>query len=326
MKRNLFAAALGAAALAGGAAFAEYPERPIQMVIPFSAGGATDLSARAIAGPLGQVVPQPIVLTNRVGAGGATGSVAVKDADGDGYTMLFARVGSHTVNPAMNPNLPYSLDDFRFVGVYEINPVICAVSADSDIESMDQLVQQVNDAPGTVLYTSSGVGTLLHIAAVMVLDAWGVEDPIEQTVHLPMDGGGVAATAVFQGTATFICTNSSALASFINNGQLRPLLVTTPERLEGFEDVPTVGELGYPELEQLVGWTGVAGPADLSDEAAEAWQDWLAQAVEDEGFQNFMRQAGSQVRLMSPQESVDFVQQQYETFRNLVVELDLEIE
>ena len=91
---------------------AEYPERPITMVIAYGPGGATDISARTIAEPLGKAVPQPLLMVNRTGAGGATGSVSVKNAKNDGYTMIFARVGSHTVNPAMKETLPYTLDDF----------------------------------------------------------------------------------------------------------------------------------------------------------------------------------------------------------------------
>lgn len=306
-------------------AMAEYPERPIQLVIPYGAGGATDLSARALTTALTPKINEPIVLVNRTGAGGATGSVSVANAEGDGYTMLAARVGSHTVSPAMKATLPYTLEDFRFVGVYEINPVACAVAADSDIKSMEDLVRKTKEEPGTVSFSSSGVGTLLHIAAVMVLDSFGIENPLEQATHLPMSGGGEAATAVLQGTATFVCTNSSALAGFVANGQLRPIMVTTSEPVTGF-DAPSAASLGHEELEELVGWTGIAGPDDLTDEAAEAWGKWLAEAVKDEGFLKFMDQAGSQVRLMSPEESLAFVNKQYETFRRLVDQLDMRVE
>ena len=325
MKKTMLAAAFGALVAGAAPALAEYPERAIQLIIPYGAGGATDLSARALANALTPTLSEPLILVNRVGAGGATGSVMAANAEGDGYTMLAARVGSHTVSPAMKATLPYALEDFRFVGVYEINPVVCAVKAGSDIGSMDDLVGAIGADPGYVSYSSSGVGTLLHIAAVMVLDSFGVKDPLEATTHLPMSGGGEAATAVLQGTATFVCTNSSALASFVANGQLKPILVTTPEPLEGF-DAPTAASLGHEGLEELVGWTGIAGPADLSDEAAEAWRGWLAKATRDEAFIKYMKQAGSQIRLMSPEESLAFVDKQYETFRGLVDELDMRIE
>jgi tripartite-type tricarboxylate transporter receptor subunit TctC len=264
-------------------------------------------------------------MVNRTGAGGATGSVAVANAEPDGYTMLFARVGSHTVNPAMKATLPYTLDDFRFVGVYEINPVACAVRQQSDIRSMDDLIARVKENPGTVSFSSSGVGSLLHLAGAMVLDQFGVEDPLTNAIHIPMGGGGEAATAVLNGTATFICTNSSALASFVKNQQLRPLMVTTAEPVEGF-DAPSAADLGKPELEQLVGWTGIAGPDGLPDEVAAKWQAWMATAVGDETFVSQMEARGSRIQLMDPQQSQDFIQRQYEVFRKLVDDLGMRIE
>jgi tripartite-type tricarboxylate transporter receptor subunit TctC len=320
----LAAAGLAAAAVHGPAA-AEYPERAITMVIPYGAGGATDISARTIAEPLGAQVSQPLLMVNRTGAGGATGSVSVSNAEPDGYTMLFARVGSHTVNPAMKATLPYTLDDFAFVGVYEINPVVCAVTPDSGISSMEDLVAKVKAEPGTVSFSSSGVGSLLHIAGAMVLSSFGVEKPLDDAIHIPLKGGGEAATAVLAGTATFICTNSSALSSFVANGQLTPILVTTDEPVPGF-DAPSASSLGHPELAQLVGWTGIAGPAGLPDEVKAKWRDWMATATSDPKFTSAMQAMGSQIRLMDPEESNTFIQGQYETFRALVDQLDMRIE
>lgn len=317
---------LGAAVLGFTATTAladDYPTRPINMVIPYGAGGATDISARTIAEPLGNAVGKPLVMANVTGAGGATGSVTVQNAKGDGYTMLFARVGSHSVNPAMKATLPYTLDDFRFVTVYEINPVACAVKVGSGIDSMEDLVAKVNE--GGVSYSSSGVGSLLHLAAVMVLNEFGVENPLEKAIHIPQKGGGAAATAVLNGTASFLCTNSSAIASFISNGQLKPILVTTAEPITGF-DAPTAADLGKPALHQLVGWTGIAGPDDLPDDVAKKWGDWMAAATEDEKFRSTMEARGSIIELMNPEDANAFIQGQYNTFRKLVDELGMRIE
>ncbi|MFK5980394.1 MAG: tripartite tricarboxylate transporter substrate binding protein [Rhizobiaceae bacterium] len=304
-------------------AFAEYPERPIKMVIPYGAGGATDISARSIAAPLGEAVGKPLVMANITGAGGATGSVAVQNAKNDGYTMLFARVGSHSVSLAMKAVMPYTLDDFRFVTVYEINPVACAVTPASGITSMEELIAKVRE--GGVSYSSSGVGTLLHLAAVMVLDEFGIENPLEAVTHIPQKGGGAAATAVLNGTTTFLCTNSSALAGFVANGQLVPLLVTTAEPVEGF-DAPTSADLGKPALQQLVGWTGIAGPDDLPDEIAAKWGDWMKAATQDATFLKTMQGRGSIIKLMSPKDANAFILEQYETFRTLVDKLRMRIE
>ncbi|SDE07562.1 Bug family tripartite tricarboxylate transporter substrate binding protein [Limimaricola pyoseonensis] len=317
--------ALGALSMIAFAnvAQAEYPERPVNMVIPYGAGGATDISARLIAEPLGTAVGKPLVMANITGAGGATGSVSVQNASPDGYTMLFARVGSHTVSPAMKATLPYTLDDFRFVTVYEINPVACAVNARSDIETMDDLIAKAKSEG--VSYSSSGVGTLLHIAAAMVLNEFGIEDPTTSATHIPQKGGGGAATAVLNGTADMVCTNSSTLASFVKNGQLRPLLVTTEEPIPGF-DAPTAVELGKPALTQLVGWTGIAGPDDLPDEVVEKWGGWMETATSDAEFRDALTANGSIIELMSPAEAQEFIQTQYETFRGLVDKLGMRVE
>jgi tripartite-type tricarboxylate transporter receptor subunit TctC len=324
LARSAAALALGLTSLAATAAHAEYPERPITMVIAYGPGGATDISARTIAAPLGKIVPRPILMVNRTGAGGATGTVTVKNAAPDGYTMIFARVGSHTVNPAMKETLPYTLDDFRFVGVYEINPVACAVKADSDIKSMEDLAERVKANPGTISYSSSGVGSLLHLAGVMALREFGIANPVQDMIHIPLKGGGAAATAVLAGTATFICTNSSALASFVKNQQLRPLMVTTAEPVVGF-DAPTAAQLGKPNLHKLVGWTGIAGPKGLPDAVAEKWREYMAKATTDKDFLEKMTSRGSVIQLMDPEASQTFIQEQYEIFRKLVDDLGMRI-
>lgn len=305
------------------ASWAEYPERPINMVIPYGAGGATDISARTIAEPLGDAVGKPLIMANITGAGGATGSVAVQNANADGYTMLFARVGSHSVNPAMKATLPYTLDDFRFVTVYEINPVACAVTPASGITTMDELIAKVAD--GGVTYSSSGVGSLPHLASAMVLKEFGVKNPLTDATHIPQKGGGAAVTAVLNGTATFLCTNSSALASFVANKQMVPLLVTTAEPVVGF-DAPTANSLGKDSLNKLVGWTGIAGPDDLPDDVASKWGEWMTAATQDAKFKETMTARGSVIRLMDPVEANEFIQGQYEAFRTLVDELGMRIE
>jgi len=324
MKKSIKMITTAAAlALLSTAAHAEYPERAVKMVIPYGAGGATDISARTIAEPLGAEVGKALVMANVTGAGGATGSVTVQNAKADGYTMLFARVGSHSVNPAMKATLPYTLDDFRFVTVYEINPVACAVAPSSGITSMDELIAKVNE--GGVSYSSSGVGSLLHLAGAMVLKEFGVENPLEAAVHIPQKGGGAAATAVLNGTATFLCTNSSALASFVANKQLIPLMVSTPEPVVGF-DAPTANELGKPNLNQLVGWTGIAGPDDLPDDVAARWGEWMSAATSDAQFNESMSARGSVIEYMNPEEANEFIQGQYNVFKALVDELGMRIE
>jgi tripartite-type tricarboxylate transporter receptor subunit TctC len=159
----------------------------------------------------------------------------------------------------------------------------------------------------------------------MVLSEFGVEDPLNQTTHIPQKGGGEAATAVLNGTVTFLCTNSSAISNFVANKQLVPLMVTTKEPVDGF-DVPTAADLGKPALHQLVGWTGIAGPAGLPDDVAAKWGEWMNVAAEDAKFVETMTSLGSVIDVMSPEDANSFIQTQYQTFKKLVDDLGMRIE
>lgn len=303
----------------------EYPEKPITLVAPYGPGGASDLASRTLASTIPQYLGQPVLVVNRTGAGGVTGSNYVFNAKPDGYTVLLARIGSHTVSPAMK-NIPYQHDEFTYLGLLEVNPVICATSVDKPYEDLDDLLEAIKANPGSVSYSSAGVGTLLQVAAVMVMDMAGIENATTAAIHVPYKGGGAAATAAITGQVDFICTNSSALMSGLQGGELRPLLVTTPERLDDVPEAPTVSELGYPEMEVLVGWSGVAGPPDLPQEVVDAWADALQQVKEDDSWNRLVTQLGSVPRILPPNETVEFVNEQYRVFRDLVDRLDMRIE
>lgn len=317
--------AAGVLLIAGSsAALADYPKRPISLVIPFGSGGATDISARVLTQAVSKYASRPVVIVNREGAGGAVGSANVANSKPNGYTMLAVRAGSQAVGPAMKTDLPYSLDDFTFVGIYELNPIVCAANTSTGISSMADLVEQIEAKPGAHAYTSSGVGSMQQLASIMILDAFGVENPLDKTVHLPMRGGGGAATSILNGSGSFLCENSSVIVNFIEAGQLVPLLVTSKERLPGI-DAPTAAELGHPELEVLLGWTGIAGPQDLDNSAMTAWSEWLSKAAEDPQFIEKMGALGSEVVSWGPEETRSFIDTQFDAFVKLVDKFDMRI-
>lgn len=315
------AAVLGFATMAK----AEYPDKKITLVVPYGAGGATDRAANIIKTIGAKYLPKSIYIAHRTGAGGAVGSYLVANAKPDGYTMMVARVGSHTVNPAMKARLPYVIDDFRYVGVFEINPVVCATSPKSGIKTMDALIEAVKASPGKLTYSSSGVGSMLHLAAPLVLDAFDVKEAARAATHLPFRGGGEAATQVANGNATFICTNSSSIIDRIRSGTLVPLMVTTKERVKDI-DAPTAAELGHPELGVLVGWSGIAGPKELTEEAFAAWSKWLEQITADKDFKSSMQNLGSIPTFKSPTDSILFIKQQHGVFDDLVRRLGMRVE
>ena len=157
------------------------------------------------------------------------------------------------------------------------------------------------------------------------LSSFARKDPLKAAIHVPFKGGGNAATAALTGQVDFVCTNSSALMSGILGGKLRPLMVTTPKRLGEIPDTPTVRELGLPNLEVLVGWSGIAGPPNLPQAVADKWAAALQKVKGDKSWNRLTTRLGSVPRILTPAETRTFVETQYKVFSDLVQRLDMRI-
>ncbi|MBX2839020.1 MAG: tripartite tricarboxylate transporter substrate binding protein [Gammaproteobacteria bacterium] len=316
--------AMAGSLLFGGVVMAdEYPSRPITLVIPYGPGGAADLSARLIAGNAPSTLGQSILPVNKAGAAGVTGSNFVINSKKDGYTLLSARVGSQMGVPAMNKTIPYKWDDFTVIGMTELNPFILTVSADSPYQTFADFEKAVKEGV-ELTYSSAGVGTLLHIATAVMADAMGA-DP-EKLTHVPYKGGGKARTAVVSGAVDFSWGNLSASAGALAAGQLRALAVTTKERFETIPDVPTASEVGYPNLEQIIGWSAIYGPPDLPDEVVAKWTETLNQLNENAAWLKLTKGLGNIVSIMGPEETKAFVEKQYVVFDEAINKLGMRIE
>lgn len=325
-KRNILSVAVAVVGslLLSSTAFAEdYPSRPITLVIPYGPGGAADLSARLIAGNAPSTLGQSILPVNKAGAAGVTGSNFVINSKKDGYTLLSARVGSQMGVPAMNKTIPYKWDDFTVIGMTELNPFILTVSPDSPYKTFADFEKAVKDGV-ELTYSSAGVGTLLHIATAVMADAMGA-DP-EKLTHVPYKGGGKARTAVVSGAVDFSWGNLSASAGALAAGQLRALTVTTKERFNTIPDVPTASEVGYPNLEQIIGWSAIYGPPGLPDDVVSKWTDTLRQLNENAAWLKLTKGLGNIVSIMGPEETKAFVEQQYDVFDAAINKLGMRIE
>ena len=301
----------------------EYPERPITVVIPYGPGGAADLSARLIAGSAPTYLEQPVLPINKAGAAGVTGSNFVLNAKPDGYTLLSARVGSQMGVPAMNKTIPYKWDDFMILGMLELNPFVLIVNPDSDYKTFADLEKAVKDGV-ELTYSSAGVGTLLHIATAVMIDAMGA-DP-DKFTHVPFKGGGKARTAVVSGAVDFSWGNLSASISAMESGQVTALAVTTDERFAAIPDIPTVSEAGYPTLEKIIGWSAMYGPADLPEDVVAKWVNTLEQLKEDRGWLRLTKGLGNIVQIMNPEDTKAFVEDQYNVFNDAIEKLGMTIE
>ena len=308
--------------LSVGTALAAYPTKPVTLVSPYGPGGAADLAARTIAGTAPTYLGNGILVVNRTGAAGVTGSTSVVKGKKDGYTLLLARVGSQAAVPAINRRIPYKWDEYTFLGLLELNPFVLVVNADSPYKTLDD-VKNAAKSGNKLSYSSAGVGTLLHVAMVMTLDQFGL--PQKSMKHVPYKGGGKAAAALVGGHVDMMFQNLSGVIGNIQAGNLRALAVSTPERIASIKDVPTVAEAGYPGLETIVGWSGVWGPPGLPDEVVTKWVDVLDKLKIDKAWNKLTKGLGSVPYIQNPTDTKAFVQKQYETFKELTERLDMTI-
>ena len=305
------------------AAFAEYPDRPITIVVPYGPGGAADLSARLIAGSAPAYLGQPVLAVNKTGAAGVVGSNFVVNAPADGYTLLSARVGSQMGVPAMNKTIPYKWDDFTMLGLIERNPFVLVVSPDSGIKSLAEFEAKIK-AGEEMSYSTAGVGTLLHTGVAVMANAMGAD--FEKLIHVPYKGGGKARAAVVAGQVDFSFQNLSAAAGAIEAGQLIALVVSTPDRQKIIADVPTAAEVGHPNIEMVIGWSAIYGPPNLPDDVVNKWVDTLQKLKDDRGWNKMTKSLGNIVDIRSPADTRAYVAAQYEAYDEALMKLGLRIE
>ena len=250
------------------------PDRPISLVIPFSAGGSTDAMARLIAEPMGRHLGQTIVVENVTGASGNIGAAKVAHATADGHTALFAHVGVLSVNQYLYDTTGFdSIRDFAPVGLVCTNPMALLVSAKSGIETLPQLVER--SRKGDLKIATSGNGSTLHLAAEQFLEATGGH------AHLiPYRGGAPAVNDLLAGVVDMLVEQAFSAIPNSRSGQAKALLVTGPKRLPALPDVPTAAEAGLPGITIEI-WNAIVLPRAVPAPVSAAWQAALAVGLAD---------------------------------------------
>ena len=237
-------------------AAATYPTRPIRIIDPFPPGGPSDIVNRAINQRFSEALGQPVVIDNRAGAAGIVGTEIVAKAAPDGYTLLLGPSGALTIQPTLNPKLPYDPQrDFEPVSQLTSGPQVIAVNPGVPAKSVQELVALAKAKPGQLNYASGGAATANHLAMELFKLAAGVD-----VVHLPYKGTGPALTAVLGGEAQMIISALLAALPHVKSGKLRALAVTSTTRSTAVPDLPTASESGLPRFETS-SWHGVLVPA-----------------------------------------------------------------
>jgi tripartite-type tricarboxylate transporter receptor subunit TctC len=253
-----FAVVILAVLFSGGNASAEYPERNVTVVVPFPAGGASDTTARLVAGKMSERLKKTFIVENRGGANGALGATAVVQASPDGYTLLVGSIGVFAINPALIKDLKYDpLKDFDLLSVVVRTPNVLVVNPAVPAKSVAELISYLKADPGKVTFASSGIGSSDHLTAALF---WQKTDTTG--LHVPYRGGGPAINDLIAGHANASFQNLGAVAQQIKAGTLRALAVTSEKRSETLPDVPTMAEAGVKDL-NVYSWQAAAAPKGL---------------------------------------------------------------
>jgi tripartite-type tricarboxylate transporter receptor subunit TctC len=315
-------ALVAALALAWSQALAQgYPSKPITFIIPFAAGGDSDLSGRNVGQHASKYLNnQPIVPVNRTGASGVIGAMAVRNAPADGYTLLVARIATHAIVPALESKVPYKWDDWTMLSLIEVNPYVCFVKGDSPYRTAAELIDAIRANPGKLNFSTAGVGTSQNMAAQYLMTLAGLTK--DHAVGIHYKGGGEVTTAVLGGQVQFACNNAPTVIPQVRAGALRALFVT-PVRLAELPDVPSAREAGYPDMEKIVGWTALMGPPGLPKEVVDKWVDVFARLAKDPDWQSGNARLGGIAAIRSPADTERFVREQYELYDKLVTSLGI---
>jgi len=295
----------GAAALLASPAFAQsFPTRPITLVVPFAAGGSTDVVARIVGQKMSEILGQQVVIENRAGAGGNIGAAAVAKAAPDGYTILMGTISTHTLNPIMGKTKPYDpVKDFAPISLLVNVPNVLVVHASLGVNNVQELVALLKKEPGKHSYASSGNGTPLHVSGELFKRMTGTD-----IQHVPYRGAGPAMNDLVGGQIKIMFDNLPASAPFIRQGQIKALAVTVKERVPGF-DIPSMAEAGLKDYETY-SWNALFAPANTPADVIARLNAAANAAIKDPAVQSRLRELSAVTVGSTPEQLAEHVKRE----------------
>ena len=281
------ALACGLVVAAPQARAAEYPTRAIKLVVPYPAGGPTDVLGRMVGEYLSRDLKQPVVIENKAGAQGAIGADAVAHAEADGYTLLFTPSSVLELNPLLYKKLSYDPDrDLLVLAIVTAPPGVMIAHPSVPAKSIAEFVSYARQNPGKLNFGSAGTGGVGHLSGEMFKQMAGIE-----MTHVPYKGAGPALADVISGHIQLTFETLGTALPPIKAGLVRPLAVTSPERIADLPDLPTIAESGYPDYRSIV-WYGAAAPAGVPVQIAETIRASFNRALDDEVFRASLTKVG----------------------------------
>jgi tripartite-type tricarboxylate transporter receptor subunit TctC len=314
MNRFIAAGALAAVTLTGYAATPDYPAKPITAVVPFPAGGSSDMVARVMGPSVSQKLGQPFVIDNRSGATGAIGAGIVKRAPADGYTLLIASIGVYAINPFLQKGLPYDpAKDFDLLTVAVRAPNVLVMNPAMPAKNVQEFIGHLKKIPGKVTFASSGAGSSDHLTAALFWQKTGTSG-----LHVPYKGGAPAITDLLGGHADASFQNINAILPHVQAGKMKALGITSEKRSPALANVPTMAEGGVKDVE-VYSWQAAAAPKGLAKDVKTTLHGALVGALNESQNKQKMTDLGFEVVASSPEYFEKFLNEELARWKAVIV-------
>lgn len=309
------------ALLARPSCAADYPVRPIRLVVPYAPGGGADGVARIVARRVSETISQPIVIDNKGGAGSILGTDIVAKAEPDGYTLLLGQSGPISINPAIYRSLPYDpVKDFAPITMTTAYPYILVVKPELPAKSLQEFVALAKSKPGALNYGSTGVGAANHLVTELFDSKAGLK-----MTHIPYRGTALAVADLMGGQLSMVFGDPISVLGHIKSGKLRALAVTSQQRSPVAPDVPTIAESGYAGFD-VIAWHGILAPAKTSPAIVQRLSDEIARALQDPQTKELLVNQAMQTVGSSPADFAAFIRKDIAIWKDVATAANVTVE